>query len=279
VLYCAAGCDPFELLDRGVAAAARLSGGCLPSSQLCARGAACTGRLPLLLWQPPGTHMARAVGALPAGSSLPRWEKEVPASLDVFGWCSWDAFYTGVNPRGLQEGLHRLARGGTPARLLIIDDGWQSMGGWVGWVAWWVSGWLGGWGGAQGKGQQPCLAYKRAAYKRLGLRLWCVLTVAPLTMPDVDAQYKTDAEGGVLRGWATRAVGELEDKLAVGRLLAGQRTDTVPWPDHGLPFCFGSVLVHAGSFSSLRPPAHAPAPPPYPLPLQAQTSRRWSRCT
>lgn len=35
----------------------------------------------------------------------------------------------GVNPRGLQQGLHRLAEGGTPARLLIIDDGWQHMGG------------------------------------------------------------------------------------------------------------------------------------------------------
>lgn len=29
---------------------------------------------------------------------------------------------------GLQAGLRRLAKGGTPARLLIIDDGWQQMG-------------------------------------------------------------------------------------------------------------------------------------------------------
>ena len=41
----------------------------------------------------------------------------------------------GVNPRGLQEGLRLLAEGGTPARLLIIDDGWQSMG------ACWGTGW------------------------------------------------------------------------------------------------------------------------------------------
>lgn len=34
-----------------------------------------------------------------------------------------------MNPRGLQEGLRALAQGGTPARLLIIDDGWQQMGG------------------------------------------------------------------------------------------------------------------------------------------------------
>lgn len=50
-LYAAAGVDPFELLDAGVAAAARLSG----------------------------------------RVSRPRIEKVVPASLDVFGWCSWDA--------------------------------------------------------------------------------------------------------------------------------------------------------------------------------------------
>ncbi|KAL4457908.1 hypothetical protein ABPG75_012773 [Micractinium tetrahymenae] len=86
VLYAAASSDPFELLDRGVTAAARLS-----------------------------------------GSAQPRWEKETPASLDVFGWCSWDAMYTGVNPRGLEEGLRHLAAGGTPARLLVIDDGWQHM--------------------------------------------------------------------------------------------------------------------------------------------------------
>ncbi|PRW56188.1 raffinose synthase [Chlorella sorokiniana] len=130
VLYAAAGTDPYELLDRGVAAAARLS-----------------------------------------GSSRPRWEKPVPASLDVFGWCSWDAMYTGVNPRGLQEGLRALAQGGTPARLLIIDDGWQQM--------------------------------------------------------DVDPQYKSDAEQGVLRRYLSTAPGELEHRLAVGRLLAGKDLQAV----------------------------------------------------
>lgn len=34
----------------------------------------------------------------------------------------------GVNPRGLEDGLRHLAAGGTPARLLVIDDGWQHMG-------------------------------------------------------------------------------------------------------------------------------------------------------
>ncbi|KAM0940290.1 putative galactinol--sucrose galactosyltransferase [Dioscorea sansibarensis] len=49
----------------------------------------------------------------------------IPANLDWFGWCTWDAFYTQVNPKGIMEGLQSLSDGGTPARFLIIDDGWQ----------------------------------------------------------------------------------------------------------------------------------------------------------
>ncbi|KAG9446461.1 hypothetical protein H6P81_012589 [Aristolochia fimbriata] len=52
-------------------------------------------------------------------------KKKTPRNLDWFGWCTWDAFYTEVNPRGIDEGLQRLSEGGTPARFLIIDDGWQ----------------------------------------------------------------------------------------------------------------------------------------------------------
>jgi hypothetical protein len=48
-LYVCAGRDPFELVERGVAAAAKLSGGARPSR-----------------------------------------EKEVPPSLDLFGWCAHD---------------------------------------------------------------------------------------------------------------------------------------------------------------------------------------------
>ncbi|XP_077210540.1 putative galactinol--sucrose galactosyltransferase 2 [Tasmannia lanceolata] len=51
--------------------------------------------------------------------------KKIPANLDWFGWCTWDAFYTDVNPEGIKEGLESLSSGGTPARFLIIDDGWQ----------------------------------------------------------------------------------------------------------------------------------------------------------
>ncbi|GJN27258.1 hypothetical protein PR202_gb15264 [Eleusine coracana subsp. coracana] len=52
-------------------------------------------------------------------------DKEIPANLDWFGWCTWDAFYKDVNPTGIEEGLQSLCEGGAPPRFLIIDDGWQ----------------------------------------------------------------------------------------------------------------------------------------------------------
>ncbi|CAA3028949.1 probable galactinol--sucrose galactosyltransferase 2 [Olea europaea subsp. europaea] len=51
--------------------------------------------------------------------------KQMPGMLDYFGWCTWDAFYHDVNPQGIRDGLKSLSEGGTPARFLIIDDGWQ----------------------------------------------------------------------------------------------------------------------------------------------------------
>lgn len=89
-----AGRDPFELVQRGVAAAARLSGE-LAIWCLCLSG----------MWRAAGCH-AEAGGregrsrvlalsflsVLPhAGSARPRAEKVVPPSVDVFGWCTWDA--------------------------------------------------------------------------------------------------------------------------------------------------------------------------------------------
>ncbi|WOL02447.1 Galactinol--sucrose galactosyltransferase [Canna indica] len=52
-------------------------------------------------------------------------QKKKPEHLDWFGWCTWDAFYTDVNPNGIREGLQSLSEGGTPPRFLIVDDGWQ----------------------------------------------------------------------------------------------------------------------------------------------------------
>ncbi|CAM0904155.1 unnamed protein product [Alopecurus aequalis] len=51
--------------------------------------------------------------------------KEIPANLDWFGWCTWDAFYKAVSPAGIEEGLQSLCEGGAPPKFLIIDDGWQ----------------------------------------------------------------------------------------------------------------------------------------------------------
>ncbi|CAI5479866.1 unnamed protein product [Closterium sp. Yama58-4] len=61
------------------------------------------------------------------GSFLRREEKQLPGLLDCFGWCTWDAFYTKVDAQGVKQGLASLAEGNTPAKFLIIDDGWQSV--------------------------------------------------------------------------------------------------------------------------------------------------------
>ncbi|GMH43621.1 hypothetical protein BSKO_11543 [Bryopsis sp. KO-2023] len=60
-----------------------------------------------------------------SGGAKPRWEKELPKSLDVFGWCTWDAFYSSVSAKGVATGVKSLCDGDTPPRWLIIDDGWQ----------------------------------------------------------------------------------------------------------------------------------------------------------
>lgn len=60
-----------------------------------------------------------------SGGALPLSSKQVPASVDLFGWCTWDAFYSSVSARGIQEGLASLKAGGINPGFLIIDDGWQ----------------------------------------------------------------------------------------------------------------------------------------------------------
>jgi hypothetical protein len=66
-----------------------------------------------------------AAAAQLSGTSKALADKELPPSLDLFGWCTWDAFYSTVSARGLQEGLQSFTDGGVQPRLLIIDDGWQ----------------------------------------------------------------------------------------------------------------------------------------------------------
>ncbi|XP_048423202.1 probable galactinol--sucrose galactosyltransferase 6 [Pyrus x bretschneideri] len=58
-----------------------------------------------------------------------RHEKKLPGIVDYFGWCTWDAFYRDVTQEDVEAGLESLAAGGTPPKFVIIDDGWQSVGG------------------------------------------------------------------------------------------------------------------------------------------------------
>ncbi|KAF7806051.1 galactinol--sucrose galactosyltransferase-like [Senna tora] len=53
-------------------------------------------------------------------------EKTPPGIVDKFGWCTWDAFYLKVHPKGVREGVRGLAEGGCPPGFVVIDDGWQS---------------------------------------------------------------------------------------------------------------------------------------------------------
>ncbi|XP_060172034.1 probable galactinol--sucrose galactosyltransferase 6 [Lycium barbarum] len=58
-----------------------------------------------------------------------RHEKKLPNIVDYFGWCTWDAFYQEVTQEGVEAGLESLTAGGVPPKFVIIDDGWQSVGG------------------------------------------------------------------------------------------------------------------------------------------------------
>ncbi|XP_047172766.1 probable galactinol--sucrose galactosyltransferase 6 isoform X1 [Vigna umbellata] len=58
-----------------------------------------------------------------------RHEKKLPGIVDCFGWCTWDAFYQQVTQEGVETGIQSLRSGGTPPKFVIIDDGWQSVGG------------------------------------------------------------------------------------------------------------------------------------------------------
>lgn len=54
-------------------------------------------------------------------------QKQIPKTVDDFGWCTWDAFYSEVHPTGILEGVKALKELGIPPRNVIIDDGWQEV--------------------------------------------------------------------------------------------------------------------------------------------------------
>lgn len=78
------------------------------------------GRDPFML-----VEEAVAAAAARSGSARPLREKQLPPNLDVFGWCSWDSFYSAVSASGLSDAVQSLSSGGTPPRWVVIDDGWQ----------------------------------------------------------------------------------------------------------------------------------------------------------
>lgn len=61
------------------------------------------------------------------GTGRLRAEKSVPAFVDTFGWCTWDAFYQGVSHESVMAGLQSFADVGCQPRYLIVDDGWQDI--------------------------------------------------------------------------------------------------------------------------------------------------------
>ncbi len=56
-----------------------------------------------------------------------RREKSLPDFVDVFGWCTWDSFYQEVSLEKVKGGLESFRQGGIQPKLLILDDGWQSV--------------------------------------------------------------------------------------------------------------------------------------------------------
>jgi raffinose synthase len=55
-----------------------------------------------------------------------RTDKPLPAFVNDFGWCTWDAFYQDVSQDKVRDGLESFRATGVMPRFLILDDGWQS---------------------------------------------------------------------------------------------------------------------------------------------------------
>jgi raffinose synthase len=54
-------------------------------------------------------------------------EKRVPEFVDLFGWCTWDAFYQDVSSKKVLAGLDSFKKGGVVPKFMILDDGWQDV--------------------------------------------------------------------------------------------------------------------------------------------------------
>ena len=54
-------------------------------------------------------------------------DKKDPEFMDYFGWCTWDSFYEKVTSNDVKTGLDSFKKGGFVPKLLILDDGWQTV--------------------------------------------------------------------------------------------------------------------------------------------------------
>eukprot|EP00961_Rhodomonas_salina_P111072 1494715-Rhodomonas_salina.2 len=55
-----------------------------------------------------------------------RSQKPLPDAVDLFGFCTWNAFYSKVTASSIFTALRSLRSAGAHPRWLIIDDGWQA---------------------------------------------------------------------------------------------------------------------------------------------------------
>ncbi|MGI4792351.1 MAG: Sip1-related alpha-galactosidase [Janthinobacterium lividum] len=61
------------------------------------------------------------------GTGRLRLDKPLPAFVDQFGWCTWDAFYSEVSHDKVRQGLTSFQGSGVSPKYLILDDGWQTV--------------------------------------------------------------------------------------------------------------------------------------------------------
>lgn len=57
-----------------------------------------------------------------------RTEKQYPRIFEHFGWCSWNAFYSGVRMKDIVDAAASFRDNGFPLRYILVDDGWQDLG-------------------------------------------------------------------------------------------------------------------------------------------------------
>ena len=83
----------------------------------------------LALGEDPYQLVSAAAASVTArmGTGRLRRDKPLPEFADLFGWCTWDAFYNEVSHDKIREGLESFAAGGVRPRWMLVDAGWQSV--------------------------------------------------------------------------------------------------------------------------------------------------------